>query len=122
MFTNLTKNITFALGLSWLLYGATNYEMRDWDVGVSLVMAACTYASADWAVGVLYRLQFKQWFKAVFLTWFSVSASYTSYWLLMGHTEYMVPGQWKASLCMYLLAGVIWSLPQMHRAALQRFH
>ena len=104
-----TKNITFAIGLSWLLYGALTYGIQDWDVGVSLVMAGFTYATADWVVGVLRRLEYKHWLKAAFLTWFSVSGCYTAYFLLIGHRERMVADQWQASLCLYLLCGVIWS-------------
>ncbi len=121
-FKNTTKNVTFALGLAWLLWGATQYQLRDWDVGVSLLMAGLTYATADWVVGVVWRMEFKHWLKAAFIIWFSVSGSYTAYWLLMGHTDYMVGNQWVASLCLYLLFGFIASIPQMHRDALQRFH
>lgn len=121
-FKNTTKNVTFALGLAWLLWGATQYELRDWDVGISLLMAGLTYATADWVVGVIWHRQYKEWLKAAFMVWFSVSGSYTMYWLLMGHPDYMVVYQWGASLCLYLLCGVIWSIPAMHRAALARSH
>ena len=122
------KNATFAIGLSWLIYGAMTFGICDWDVGVSLVMAGFTYVSADWVVGVVRRLEYKQWLKAAFITWFSVSGSYTAYWLLMGHTEYMVSYQWVASLCLYLLCGVIWTafptyekIPGMFREATNRY-
>ena len=112
-----TKNITFALGLAFLLFGALTFHLQDWDVGVSLVMAFCTYFSADWAVGVIRRLEWKQWPKAAFLVWFSVQGSYGCYWLLMRQTERMVEGQWVTSLFMYLLCGVIWqALPQPREA------
>ena len=103
------KNITFAVGLSWLLYGALTYQIVDWDVGVSLLMAGFTYVSADWVVGVVRRLEYRHWLKAAFIAWFSVSGCYTAYWLLRGHPERMVQGQWMTSLCLYLMCGVIWS-------------
>lgn len=117
---NTVKNVTFAIGLAWLLWGAAQYELRDWDIGVSLLMAGLTYATADWVVGVVWRLEYRHWLKAAFLTWFSVSGSYTMYWLLMGHPDYMVGYQWVASLCFYLLCGVIWSIHGMIRTSLSR--
>ena len=104
------KNLTFAIGLAWLLFGAVFYNLQDWDVGVSLVMAFCTYFTAEWVIGVIRRLEYRQWFKAAFLVWFSVQGSYAAYWLLVGHPEKMVEGQWVTSLCLYLLCGLIWSL------------
>ena len=104
------KNLTFAIGLSFLLYGALFFGIQDWDIGVSLVMAFCTYFTAEWVIGVIRRLEYRQWFKAAFLVWFSVQGSYAAYWLLVGHPEKMVEGQWVTSLCLYLLAGAIWTL------------
>lgn len=118
----ITKNITFAIGLSWLIFGGLYYGYQDWDVGVSLVMAFCTYFSADWVVGVIRRLEYRQWLKAAFLVWFSVQGSYACYWLLMHQTERMVEGQWMTSLCLYLLCGLIWSYLPKYREALALFH
>ena len=103
------KNVTFAIGLALLIYGALNAGIRDWDVGVSLVMAVLTYATADWVVGVVRRLEYKQWLKAAFLTWVSVIGSHTAYWMLMGHPDYHTEYQWQVSLSLYLLFGVICS-------------
>ena len=104
------KNITFALGLTWLVYGGLTYHIIDWDVPVSLIMAGFTYASADWVVDVVWRRQYRQWPMAAFLTWVSVAGSYNAYWILTGHRERLVPDQWLASLCLFLLCGVIWSV------------
>ena len=112
------KNLTFAIGLSWLLYGALFYDLQDWDIGVSLVMAFSTYLCADWVVGVIRRLEYRQWFKAAFLTWFSVQGSYAAYWLLVGQPERMVEGQWMTSLCLFLLSGLLWSYLPKYREAL----
>lgn len=108
------KNLTFAIGFSWLIYGALFFGYQDWDIGVSLMMAISTYLTADWVIGVIRRLEYRQWFKAAFLTWFSVQGSYAAYWLLVGQPERMLEGQWVTSLCLYLLCGVIWT-------SLQRF-
>ena len=115
------KNVTFATGLGWLLYGAASYGLPDWDLGVSLVMAGFTYGSADWVVDVVRHRQYKEWLKAAFITWFSVSGCYAAYWLLVGHPERMVEGQWVTSLCLYLLCGVIWSCLPTPREALGLF-
>ena len=115
------KNITFAIGLGWLLFGAVFYDLQDWDVGVSLVMAFCTYFTAEWVIGVIRRREYRQWFKAAFLVWFSVQGSYAAYWLLVGHPEKMVERQWVTSLCLYLLCGFIWTaLPMLQEALAQR--
>ncbi|WP_160172761.1 hypothetical protein [Methylomarinum vadi] len=37
------KISSFAIGMGWLLYGALNYEIADWDVGISLIMDGPTY-------------------------------------------------------------------------------
>lgn len=115
------KNITFAIGLAWLIYGGLTYQIVDWDIGVSLVMAGFTYATADWVVGVVRRLEYRQWPKAAFLTWWAVQGCYSAYWMLMGHQERRVPGQWVTSLCLYLLCGVIWSALPTPREALDLF-
>ena len=54
------KNITFAFGLAFLLYGALMFDIQDWDIGVSLVMAGVTYCTADWVVGVLRRSEYRR--------------------------------------------------------------
>jgi len=115
------KNITFAIGLTWLIYGAIFYDIQDWDIGVSLVMAFCTYFTADWVIGVIRRREYKQWPKAAFLVWFSVQGSYAAYWLLVGHPEKMVEGQWVTSLCLYLLAGLIFAYLPTPREALAQW-
>ena len=103
------KNLTLAIGLGWLLYGALFFNLTDWDVGVSLVMAFCTYFTAEYVVSVIRRRIYKEWLKAAFLTWFSVQGSYAGYWLLVGQPERMVEGQCVTSLCLFLLCGIIWS-------------
>jgi hypothetical protein len=32
------KLLSFGVGMIWLLYGARNYGISDWDVGISLIM------------------------------------------------------------------------------------
>ncbi len=122
------KNITFALGMAFLLIGALTFHIPDWDIGVSLVMAGVTYCTADWVVGVLRRSEYLRWPLALFFTWFAVDGSYTIYWSLVNPDAMMRGAQWLPSLCFYLLCGVIWtSLPTprealgLFRAAKDRF-
>lgn len=102
------KNITFAIGLAFLIYGALNFQIQDWDCGVSVLMAACTYMSADWVIDVFRRSQYKRYPLAFFFIWFSVDLSYTIYWTLVDESRMLRGVQWWPSLLMYLLCGVIW--------------
>ena len=115
------KNVTFATGLAFLIYGALNFGIQDWDVGVSLLMAFVTYATADWTVGVLRRSEYAKWPIAIFLTWFAVDGVYTIYWSLVNPDAMMRGSQWLPSLMMYLLCGVIWSALPTPREALGLF-
>ena len=38
----LWKLVSFAVAMSLLLYGAVNYEIADWDVGITLLMGVLT--------------------------------------------------------------------------------
>lgn len=115
------KNTTFAVGLAFLLYGALSFGIQDWDVGVSLVMAACTYATADWVVNVLRRREYRRYPLALFFTWFAVDGSYFAYWQIVNPDAMLRGVQWLPSLMMYLLCGVIWSALPTPREALDLF-
>jgi len=104
-----TKIITFLCGLGFLIYGATFFGIQDWDLGVSLVMAFCTFATADWVVDALRRSEYRKWPLALFFVWFSVDGSYFAYWQIVNPDAMMRGAQWLPSLMMYLLCGVIWS-------------
>lgn len=104
----LTKNLTFAMGLGFLIYGALFLAYPDWDIGVSLLMAGITYFTADWVVDVIRRRDYPKWPLAVFYTWLAVDGSYWAYWSVVRPEVMIREGQWLASLCMYLLCGVIW--------------
>jgi hypothetical protein len=47
------KLASLAVGMEWLLFGAINYEISDWDVGISLIMGGLTYLCAPWSVGII---------------------------------------------------------------------
>jgi hypothetical protein len=117
----LVKNVTFAFGLAFLIYGALNFGIQDWDVGVSLAMAFSTYATADWVVGVFRRSEYEKYLKAFFFIWFSVDGVYFIYWTLVNEDSMMRGIQWYPSLMMYLLCGIIWSALPMPREAVKLF-
>ena len=48
------KLVTFAIGMSWLLYGALNYGISDWDVGISILMGGLTYVLAPWSIKTIF--------------------------------------------------------------------
>ncbi len=106
------KNITFAIGLTWLIYGALNFGYPDWDIGVSIVMAGTTYFTADKVVGAMRNLQWYRWKMMLFLTWFAVDGSYFLYWFFKNRSVLlqMREGQWPMSLRLFLLCGIIWTL------------
>ena len=115
------KNITFAIGLAFLIYGALNFGIQDWDVGVSLVMAFSTYCTADWVVGVFRRSDYRKYPLAFFFIWFAVDGSYACYWMLVNEDAMLRGVQWYPSLMMYLLCGIIWSSLPTPREALGLF-
>jgi hypothetical protein len=87
-----------------------------WDRVDGALMSACTYLTAPWALGTLYRLAARRAspadaFVAVVAWLFSASWSY-DLWLLLRDGHY--PGSWLANLgassVLYAAAGLLWSL------------
>jgi hypothetical protein len=104
------KNFTFAVGLGWLLWGATFWtEYIDWDFGLSLLMAGSTYLFADWSLRVVKQRRYAMWPLAALATWWCVDGSYWLYWSLVNPAVSIREGQWPASLCLFLLCGLIWN-------------
>jgi hypothetical protein len=115
------KILTFAIGLTWLLWGALFFDYPDWDIGVSLVMAASTYLTAEWVVGAVMERRYKHWPAAAALAWWAVDGSYWLYWSLVRPEVMIREGQWAMSLCLFLLCGFIWRAGRgLDRAALPR--
>jgi hypothetical protein len=102
------KGITFFLGLLALLYGALFLDYPDWDIGISLLMAFATLATAQWSVSAVWELRLRWVPLAFFYTWLCVDGVYWAYWSLVRPEVMIREGQWLASLCLYLLCGVIW--------------
>jgi hypothetical protein len=108
------KLLSFAVGMSWLLYGALNYEIPDWDVGISLLMGGLTYLCAPWSVRTILtavRHRPRYWALrvsvALLLAWFTVDGVYVLYHSTMGNQMFRVEN-FHASSALYFLAGTIW--------------
>ncbi|GAB3253164.1 hypothetical protein [Chitinimonas naiadis] len=101
------KLATLIAGLAWLIWGAYHYQLSDWDVGVSVLMATCTYLTAPVSVRILLTRNWLRLPEALFYSWFSVDGVYTLYHL--DNSEAMLrSAQWPTSLCLYLLCGCLW--------------
>jgi len=108
------KLFTLAVGLSWLLYGALNYGISDWDVGDSLIMAGLTYLTAPWSLGVILAClhrRLRYWplwiLLALFTAWAAVDGSYVAYNSVVHHPRYRWANLYASSI-LYFLAGAIW--------------
>jgi hypothetical protein len=100
--------LTFLAGLALLIAGALWLDYPDWDIGVSLLMAASTFATAQWATSVFWKRRWRWLPLAAFWAWFSVDGVYWAYWSWVNPAVMIREGQWLASLCLYALCGVIW--------------
>lgn len=108
------KLLSFVIGMAWLLFGALNYGIADWDVGISLLMGGLTYLFAPWSVRTIltasrnrspYRLL--KVGAAVFVAWIVVDGVYVLYHTAMGNRMFRIENFY-ASSALYFLAGSIW--------------
>jgi hypothetical protein len=117
------KLLSFAIGMGWLLFGALNYGISDWDIGVSLLMGGLTYLSAPWSVRTILaavRYRSRGWFlgiaMALFVAWVVVDGVYALYHTIMGNQMFRIENFF-ASSALYFLAGSIW----LYRGSLREF-
>ena len=108
------KLCAFAIGMAWLMFGALNYGIADWDVGISVLMGILTYLFAPWSVrtiliGIRYRPRY--WMPkigiALFVAWFVVDGVYVLYHTAMGNQMFRTENFY-ASSALYFLAGAVW--------------
>ena len=109
------KLLSFAAGMAWLIYGALNYGIGDWDVGDSLIMGGLTYLTAPWCVRTLWatlRRRPRGWpiwcLAAIATAWAVVDASYLLYNTALHHPMDR-SANLLASAPLYLLAGILWA-------------
>jgi len=119
------KLLTFVVAMALLLYGAINFGIGDWDVGVTLLMGSLTYTLAPWSASLIadaLRFRPKGWplrlLLALAIAWLVVDASYLIYHRLVGNPVYRADN-FKASMPIFFMAGMFWlyrgSLAEMIR-------
>ena len=91
---------SFAVGLGLLLYGAWYLDFPDWDLGISLVMAVTTLATAEWSVSVLWQRRWRWLPLSAFWTGLSVDGVYWAYWSIVRPQVMIREAQWLTSLCL----------------------
>lgn len=111
------------IGMTWLIFGAINYHIADWDVGISLIMGGLTYLCAPWSVKTLLDSirnrpkYWPQWILASnFVAWLVVDGVYFIYHKLMGNIMFRSENFY-ASSALYFLAGTIW----LYRGSMRDF-
>lgn len=105
------KLATLACGVALLIVGAHYYQAPDWDVPISLIMAAIAYLTAPWAMRVIIFRRWAQWPLMIFVTWFGVDGCYWLYWSWKDPQalELMRSANAPASLSLYWMCGLLWS-------------
>ena len=108
------KLVTFAIGMSWLLYGALNYGISDWDVGISILMGGLTYVLAPWSIKTIFAALRKPSWRGVpkvgislGAAWFVIDGVYVIYHTAIGN-EMLRLENFYASTALFFLAGSIW--------------
>lgn len=108
------KLLSFGIAMTLLLYGALNYHIADWDVGVTLLMGSLTYLLAPWSVYTLInaiRHQPRLWplqiLGALLAALLVVDWAYMLYHHLAGNQVYR-EANFLVSMPLYFLAGTVW--------------
>jgi hypothetical protein len=104
------KLTTLFLGIVLLVLGSVYTPAPDWDIPISLIMALFTYLTAPWSVRVILERQWRHWPAMIFATWFSVDGCYSLYWYFKDPSvlEFMREANFRASIALYGICGVIW--------------
>lgn len=108
------KLATFAIAMALLLYGALNFHIGDWDVGVTLLMGTLTYALAPSGARAFARALRERSARAavdllaaVVLAWFVIDGVYLAWHLSVGNPIYREDNA-MASTPIYGMAGLFW--------------
>jgi hypothetical protein len=108
------KLVTFSMGMFWLLYGAVNYGICDWDIGISLIMGGLTYVFAPWSVTTIYhsiRFRPNAWtlrvVAALIPAMFTVDWVYWLYHTIAGN-RMLRWENFKVSMGLYFICGILW--------------
>lgn len=113
------KLLTLSIGICLLILGSYYTPAPDWDIPISLIMAAFTYLTAPWSMRVLLERRWRLWPLMLFFTWFSVDGCYAIYWYFTDPDALalMRDVNWPASLSLYGMCGILW----LYRGSLKQF-
>jgi len=102
--------LTLAIGIALLIVGSIYMPAPDWDIPISLIMAAFTYLTAPWSLRMFIERKWKNLPLALFFIWFTVDGCYWLYWSFVNPEalELMRSVNFPASLSLYLICGLIW--------------
>ena len=110
------KLVTFVLALAAFNLAAPFSGDPTWDYVDSTFMSALTFATAPWAIGIIYKALFgkaswAQLYVAICTALFSFSWSYDLYLLLRdgAYTTLWLANLYVSSL-VYIAAGLMWNL------------
>ena len=104
------KLITLCIGLALLVAGSYLYPAPDWDIPISVIMAFFSYLTAPWSLRVIIKRQWKMLPLMFFYAWFTVDGCYWLYWHFRDPAalELMRQANFLASLCLYVMCGLVW--------------
>ena len=113
------KLASLAAGSALLILGSILLPAPDWDIPISVIMAAITYVTAPCSLRALLERRWRQLPLACACTWFAVDGCYAIYWHFRDPAalEAMRMANAPASLVLYAACGLIW-LPRASLAAL----
>jgi hypothetical protein len=116
------KLATFAIAMALLLYGAVEFGIGDWDVGVTLIMGTLTYATAPWVAQTFVRTVRERprgWpfalLVALAVAWLVIDGVYLAWHLAVGNPIYR-EDNFRASTPIYFMAGLFW----LHRGSVRQ--
>ena len=114
---------TFGVAMCLLLYGAVNYGIADWDVGITLIMGCLTYLCAPWTfrvIAVALRNRLPGWplwlLAALAVAWVVVDGMYVLYHTSVGNRMFR-EDNFYASGPIYFMAGAFW----LYRGSVREF-
>ena len=104
------KLFSLGCGVALLIVGAFHYDAPDWDIPISLIMAALAYLTAAWSLRMVIERRWRALPLALLFAWFGVDGSYWLYWRWQDPAalEAMRSANWPASLCLYAMCGLVW--------------
>ena len=121
------KLTTLAFGVALLIAGSFYYEAPDWDIPISLIMAAFAYLTAPWSLRVIVERKWKLFPAMLFATWITVDGSYWLYWYFKNPDALamMRGANFLPSLVLYGMCGLVWyfhgSLTELYSTLCRNF-